>query len=246
MDRLIYTALTGAKQFMERQATVSHNLANANTTGFKAQVDVLRSTSIGTSPNGYATQVAADLAGISLAKGNLIQTGRMLDLAIEGDGWFVVKNNHGEEGFTRSGEFKISENGVLQTSSGMIVQGENGPISIQADMEILIDKEGVISTVQGSGLQAQTIIDKLKFYDLDDKSLVRGLDGLFYPKQTNFNPPLNNSVKVKPGYLESSNVNVIDAMVNMLNLSKQYDMQIEMIKTAQTIDSHAGQILSMN
>lgn len=245
MDKLIYTAMTGAKQFMERQATVSNNLANVNTTGFKSQIDSLKAIEVNTSPLGYAAQVVSKDQSSDFTPGSIIQTGRALDLAIEGDSWFSVENNQGVEGFTRSGNFKISENGVLQTASGLVVQGENGPIKIQNDAPIIVDKDGVISYLTpGGSLQTQTIIDRLKMVSLERNQLVRGKDGLFY---SSFEPKESSGhSKVLSGYLEASNVNIVDAMVNMLNLSKQYDLQIEMIKTAQTNDARSSQIMTMN
>lgn len=248
MDRLIYTAMSGARQFMEQQATVAHNLANVNTTGFKAQFDTFKAVPVGDSEKSLVTQVISETVGSDFTKGNVQQTGRVLDVAIEGDGWLTVQNSQGVEALTRSGNLKIADNGLLQTASGLTVVGEHGPINISGDNQIIIDKDGVVSfvTPPGGSIQTQTIIDRLKLVKVDDQLLIRGGDGLFYNKQAAEYVGSDQDVKVLSGFLESSNVNVVDGMVRMLNMSKQYDMQMEMIKTANTNDSRCGQIMSLS
>ncbi len=246
MDSLIYTAMTGAKQFMEQQATVAHNLANVNTTGFKAQFDALRAVPVGDSNFPATTQVIDETVGSDFSKGNLLQTGRNLDIAIEGDGWLALHNHHGREAYTRAGNLKISENGLLQTASGMIVQGENGPITIPADTAVIIDKDGAVSyAVPGGSIQTQTVIDRLKLVKLENKDLLRGDDGLFYASYQAQSPQADPDIKVLSGFLESSNVNPVDAMVRMLSLSKQFDLQMEMLKNAQTNSAKSSQIMSL-
>lgn len=239
--------MSGARQFMEQQATVAHNLANVNTTGFKAQLDTFKAVPVGDPAKSLATQVVSETVGSDFSKGNVQQTGRVLDIAIEGDGWLAVQNAQGNEAYSRAGNLKIAENGLLQTASGLTVMGEHGPITVTADTSIVIDKDGVVSyAVPGGSIQTQTILDRLKLVKIDDKLLNRGADGLFYSQQAAEAVASDPDVKVLSGFLESSNVNVVDAMVRMLNMSKQYDMQMELIKTANTNDSRSGQIMSLS
>lgn len=246
MDQLIYTAMTGVKQFMEQQATVAHNLANVNTTGFKAQFDALRAVPVGNPKLPTTTQVIDETVGSDFSKGNLLQTGRTLDIALEGDGWISVQNRDGREAYTRAGNLKITENGLLQTASGMIVQGENGPITIPVDTNVVIDKDGAVSyAVPGGSIQTQTVIDRLKLVKFDNKDLARGDDGLFYASIQAEPPQSDPNLKVLSGFLESSNVNPVDAMVRMLSLSKQFDLQMEMLKNAQTNGAKSSQIMSL-
>jgi len=246
MDQLIYTAMTGAKQFMEQQATVAHNLANVNTTGFKAQFDALRAVPVGNPSFPISTQVIDETVGSDFSKGNVLQTGRSLDIAIEGDGWLALQNHQGQEAYTRAGHLKISENGLLQTASGMIVQGENGPITIPTDTSVIIDKDGTVSyAIPGGSIQTQTVIDRLKLVKFDNKDLLRGDDGLFYAGYQTEAAQSDPNLKVLSGFLESSNVNPVDAMVRMLNLSKQFDLQMEMLKNAQTNSAKSSQIMNL-
>jgi flagellar basal-body rod protein FlgF len=175
-----------------------------------------------------------------------LQTGRSLDIAVEGDGWIAVQNRDGREAYTRAGNLKITENGLLQTASGLIVQGENGPISIPADTSIVIDKDGAVSyAVPGGSIQTQTVIDRLKLVKFDNKDLARGDDGLFYASIQAEPVQSDPNLKVLSGFLEASNVNPVDAMVRMLSLSKQFDLQMEMLKNAQTNGAKSSQIMSL-
>ncbi|MGH8808027.1 MAG: flagellar basal body rod protein FlgF, partial [Noviherbaspirillum sp.] len=147
MDRLIYTAMTGAKQIMEQQATVSNNLANATTTGFRAQLDSFRAVPVVS--EGLATRsfVVDATVGSDFRAGAIQQTGRALDVAVQGDGWIAVERADGSEGYTRHGSLKLNENGVLQTQSGLNVMGDGGPITVPPDVVMTIAKDGTISTI---------------------------------------------------------------------------------------------------
>lgn len=147
MDRLIYTAMTGAKHILEQQATTAHNLANATTTGFKAQVDSFRAVPV--LGDGLPTRafVVDATVGTDYKAGSIQQTGRDLDVAVEGPGWIAVQRADGSEGYTRNGSLKINENGQLQTESGMNVMGDGGPISIPPNVIISIGGDGTISAV---------------------------------------------------------------------------------------------------
>ena len=156
MDRLIYTAMTGAKHILEQQATTAHNLANATTTGFKAQVDSFRAVPI--LGDGMPTRafVVDATVGTDYRSGALQQTGRDLDIAVRGEGWIAVQRIDGSEGYTRNGDLKINENGQLQTATGLNVMGEGGPISIPPDATITIAKDGTVSTVSRLATPSQT------------------------------------------------------------------------------------------
>jgi flagellar basal-body rod protein FlgF len=147
MDRLIYTAMSGAKHILEQQANTSHNLANAATTGFRAQLDSFRAVPvIGGSLQTRAFVVDSTI-GTDFTPGPLQQTGRDLDVAVQGKGWIAVQLEDGSEAYTRHGNLKLSENGVLQTQNGINVLGDGGPISIPPDVSITIAKDGTVSGI---------------------------------------------------------------------------------------------------
>jgi flagellar basal-body rod protein FlgF len=118
MDRLIYTAASGAKHILEQQATTSNNLANLGTTGFRAQLDTFRAVPV--QGEGLPTRafVVDNTVGADLSAGALQATGRDLDVAVKGKGWIAVQMADGTEAYTRNGSLQLSQNGILQTSTG--------------------------------------------------------------------------------------------------------------------------------
>jgi flagellar basal-body rod protein FlgF len=245
MDRLIYTAMTGAKHILEQQATTAHNLANATSNGFKAQVDSFRAVPV--IGAGLATRafVVDATVGADFNPGSIQATNRELDVAIQGKGWLVAQRADGSEGYTRNGSLKVSENGVLETATGLAVMGDGGPISIPPNVAITIAKDGTVSTIStGTSPGASNIIGRLKLVNPPEASLVRAEDGLFI---TNNGSPaeVDANVNVVSGALESSNVNVVDAMVNMISLARQFETQMKLIQSAENNASKASQLLSM-
>ncbi len=147
MDRLIYTAMTGAKHALEQQATTSHNLANATTTGFRAQIDQFRAVPVQGAILPTRAFVVDSTTGSDFRSGVIQQTGRELDVAVQGDGWIVVQADDGNEAYTRNGSLKLDENGVLQTHDGLNVMGDGGPLSIPPGRNVTIGKDGTVSLV---------------------------------------------------------------------------------------------------
>jgi flagellar basal-body rod protein FlgF len=246
MDRVIYTAMTGAKHILDQQSTNSNNLANVSTTGFKAQIDSFLSVPVLGGEIDTRAFVINASNGTDFTPGTIQQTGRTLDVAIEGKGWFSVQRPDGSEGLTRNGSFKVSENGILQTAGGRNVLGGGGPITIPPNVNISIGADGTISSIDPaiSG-GPSTPIDVLKLSNPDEKKLVRGGDGLF--NNQDLSPiAADPTVRVVNGALESSNVNVVQGMVNMISLARQFDIQMQLMKNAEDSDQKAAQLFSLN
>ena len=246
MDRLIYTAMSGAKHILEQQATVSHNLANATTTGFRAQIDQFRAVPIQGAILATRAFVVDSTTGSDFRGGAIQHTGRELDVAVQGDGWIAVQAADGSEGYTRNGSLKLDENGQLLTRDGLTVLGDGGPLSIPPGRNIAVAKDGTISVVpDGSAATGLTAIGRMKLVNPPEADLVRGDDGLYRLKDgTPAGADLD--VTVISGALESSNVNVVDEMVNMISLARQFDMQMKLLQHAENNDSKAAQLLSMS
>ncbi len=246
MDHMIYTAMTGAKHILEQQATTSHNLANVNSTGFRAQVDAFRAVPVVSDALPTKTFVVDSTIGANFQPGIIQQTSRSLDVAIQNEGWLVVQRDNGSEGYTRNGSLKVSENGVLQTENGKTIMGDGGPISIPPDVTITIAKDGTVSAVNNTTLPGPSnILGRLKLVNPNEKNLVRGEDGLF--QNANGQPSdADSNVSVISGALEGSNVNVVESMVDMISLARQFDLQMKLVKEAENNDSKATQILSMS
>ena len=246
MDRLIYTAMTGAKHIMEQQANTAHNLANVSTTGFRAQLDSFRAVPVISEAMPTRAFVVDATVGSDFSQGANHETGRALDVAMQGKGWIAVQLADGSEAYTRQGSLKTSENGVLQTSAGLSVQGDGGPISIPPDVNVSIAGDGTISSTERAGKPGQAnTIGRIKLVNPPENALVRGDDGLFRLKgggEADADP----AVRLAGGSLEGSNVNAVDAMVNMISLGRQFEMHMSLLKNAESNAAKAGQLLSLS
>jgi flagellar basal-body rod protein FlgF len=246
MDRLIYTAMTGAKHALEQQATTSHNLANATTTGFRAQIDQFRAVPVQGAILPTRAFVVDSTTGSDFRAGAIQQTGRELDVAVQGDGWIAVQAADGSEAYTRNGSLRMDENGVLQTHNGLTVLGDGGALAIPPGRNIAVAKDGTISLVpDGSAATGVTSVGRLKLVNPPQADLVRGDDGLFRLKDGQA-AAADSKVTLISGALESSNVNVVDEMVNMISLARHFDMHMKLLQNAEANDGKAAQLLSMS
>ena len=246
MDRLIYTAMTGAKHVFMQQAGTANNLANASTVGFKAQEHRFRAVPV--LSDAMPTRAFVVDASVSdvFNEGPVMFTGRNLDVSVQGRGWLAVQLPDGSEAYTRAGSLDVDVTGLLQTKSGYQVVGDGGPINVPPDNTVEIGPDGTISVVPRFGTPNNAnVVGRLKLVNPPEADLVRGAEGLF--RQRSGQPAeADASVRVASGTLEGSNVNVTDAMVNLISLSRQFEMQIKMLQTADTNAQRADQLLSLN
>ncbi len=246
MDRLIYTAMTGAKHIMEQQANTAHNLANVSTTGFRAQLDSFRAVPV--IGDGMPTRafVVDATVGTDYSQGAFQHTGRALDVAVQGKGWLAVQLEDGSEAYTRQGSLKINENGVLQSAAGLPILGDGGPISIPPDVNVTIASDGTISSTERAGVPGQAnVIGRLKLVNPPEEALVRGENGLFR-LQDGGEAEVDANVRVAGGTLEGSNVNAVDAMVTMISLGRQFEMHMSLLKNAESNAAKAAQLMNMS
>jgi flagellar basal-body rod protein FlgF len=245
MDRLIYTSMTGAKHVFNQQSGVAHNLANATTNGYRAQFHDFRAVPV----QGPGTPTRAMVVDASVrddfTPGTINHTGRPLDVALHGDGWLVVQGPDGQEAYTRAGSMRLTPEGQLQTRDGLNVLGEAGAITIPPDNKITIAPDGVISVVAETGDQAMTVIGRLKLVNPPQADLVRGGDGLFRLRSGE-PATADENVRLVPSASEGSNVNVVDAMVDLIGLARQFELQVRLLQTADGNARQAGQLLTMN
>ena len=245
MDKLIYTSMTSGKHTLAQMDTVTHNLANISTDGFKAQMDSFRAVPKISTDLPVQTFVVNSTTGADFTPGVTHETGRALDVAVQGSGWLVVQGKDGKEAYTRAGSLKTDENGVLQTQSGLNVVGESGDITIPPDVTVTIAKDGTVATIPvGNNVANSTLIGRLKLVNPPENTLVRGDDGLFRTKdgsQADADP----NVAVIGGSIESSNVNSVESLVTMISLARQFDIHMQMLTNAQASDAKASTILSL-
>lgn len=248
MDRVIYTAMTGASGVLARQAAVAHNLANVSTQGYKAAEHRLRAVPVLThnAPPALPTRAFAVDASVfdDFSEGPLIHTGAALDVAVRGKGWIALALPDGSEAYTRAGALEVSVNGLLQTKTGLPLQGDGGPITVPPDTRISIERDGTVAVVpEGGAANTVTAIGRIKLVNPPEEQLVRGPDGLFR-LATGEAAPLDETVRLAAGYLENSNVNPVEQMVAMISLARQFEMQMRVITTAEANDRAATQVLA--
>ncbi len=242
---MIYVAMTGAKHTLEQQAAVAHNLANVSTTGYRAAASAFRAVPVLGDGLPTRTFVVDTTSGANFAPGALQGTGRDLDIAVQGPGWIAVQSADGGEAYTRNGSLQVSPNGMLQTRNGLNVLGDAGPISIPPDSTISIAKEGTVSAVSTlPPPKSVNVVGRIKLVNPDEKLLTRGADGLFR-LTSGAGAEADSKVVLVSGALEGSNVNVVEEMINMISLARQYDLQMQLLNNAQKDAAQASQILSV-
>ena len=247
MDKLIYTVGSGAKHILEQQATAANNLANVNTTGFRAQIDAFRAVPV-VAEGTLATRsfVVNAEAGTDFSSGPLQVTGRDLDVAVRGKGWIAVQMADGSEAYTRHGALQMNANGLLMSAQGHPIAGDGGPITVPPEVSVAIGGDGTISTITTTTKPgAPTVLGRLKLVNPDENDLVRGDDGLFRLKGGAV-APADPSVSVAGGTLEGSNASPIDSMVQMIALARSFDLQMGLMKNAENNAAKATQILALN
>lgn len=246
MDRLVYVAMSGAKETLRAQTANNHNLANANTTAFKADLSAFQAQSVvgsGYGSRAYATDTSI---GWDSTVGTLEQTGRDLDVAVNGAGWIAVQAPDGSEAYTRAGDLRVDPSGVVTTGAGHVVLGDSGPVSVPPNSSIAVASDGSISVVpMGQSASTMATVARLKLVNPDPATMERGSDGLFRLKSGG-TAESDASVRVSPGALETSNVNIAEAMTNMIELARHYELQIKAIRTAEQDADASSQLLQMS
>lgn len=246
MDRLIYIAMTGAKHALWQQASTAHNLANVTTTGYRAESNAFRALPVFGEGAKTRAFVVDSTTGADFNAGVIQHTGRELDVAVQGKGWVTVQAADGTEAYTRNGSFTVSANGVLQTRNGQNVMGDGGPISIPPDNDITVAKDGTVSAVPtGQTLTSVTAVGRIKLVNPPEIDLVKGQDGLFRLKSGQ-PASADANVALASNSLESSNVNMVEAMVSMINHARSFEMQTKLLTKAESNEAKASQLLNLN
>ncbi len=245
MDRALYVAMTGATQTMRAQAANNHNLANASTTGFRAEL--IASASAEVQGGGLPTRVQATGEGIGwdARAGAMQQTGRDLDVALRSDAWLAVQAPDGSEAYTKAGDLQIDVSGQLRTASGQAVLGDGGPMAVPQYGQLLIGGDGTVSVVPvGQTAATMTMVGRLKVVSAQPEQLQRGTDGLMRARDGQALDAAPGTV-LQSGALESSNVNLPEAMVNMISLARQFELQVKVMKTAESNAQASAALLRM-
>jgi flagellar basal-body rod protein FlgF len=244
-DRALYIAMTGASATLKTQASVSHNLANADTVGFQATLSGTVAAPV--AGPGLASRVAASqqTLGVSDARGAVINTGNPLDVALEGDRWLAVQDARGGTAYTRAGDLKLNANGVLTTAGGLPVLGTDGaPLTIPPNQSVDIGGDGTISIVpQGQSLSTMSEAGRLRIVSASTRDLVRGDDGLMRAAPGRELAPAAGKA-LTSGVLEQSNVDATAMLVSMIQLARQFEMQVRVLQNGDENARSANSLLS--
>lgn len=248
MDRSLYIAMSGAKQTLQAQNSNANNLANMQTTGFKSDLDWFRSRPV--TGAGYPTRVYAmnEKEGTNFSSGPMQTTGRDLDVAINGEGWIAVQGGDydSKEAYTRAGDLRITPEGLLKTGSGLQVVGQSGPITIPPAEKVTIGSDGTISIIpMGSGNATTSVqIDRIKLVKPNMDDMEKQGDGLLHAK--NGQPvEVSADVSLSSGVLEGSNVSALGAMVNMIELARNFELQAKVMKSVDENSAASGKLMQM-
>lgn len=245
MDRLLYLAMTGAREIMHSQTKVANNLANANTTGFRADKAEFRALPVFGDGHPSRAFVMSERPGFDFAQGSVVSTGRELDVAIKGQGWFVVQGRDGTEGLTRAGDLRVNALGVLETGSGLPILGDGGPITLPPFETIEIGGDGTISIrPQGAPPNVLVPVERLRLVNPDPSRLDKGQDGLFRLRG-GAAAEADAAVTLAAGVLEGSNVNPVGELTELIELSRKFELQIKMMRTAEDNDAALDQLLQV-
>lgn len=250
MDRVIYTAMSGAQQALEAQSVITNNLANASTTGFREQMLSFRSVPVlGAGVHETRVSLAVATPGADFASGPVQHTGRPLDIAMVDDAWLAVLGNDGEEAYTRRGDLQIDADGLL-TSGGRPVLGDGGPIQVPLGAELFIADDGTLSSLgEGEAPNAIAQLGRLKLVDAAEVSLVRTPEGLFKQAPDEFGGhlplPAAENARLATGSLEGSNVSPVKSMVEMIANARLYEMQMQVVSSTEENDQRANSLLSL-
>lgn len=247
MDKVIYLSGQAAKSLMARQDNVANNLANVNTPGFRAQMMALRSAPIQGPGTTVREFTAETVTGFNASGGGINTTGRDLDIAIEGAGWFAVQGADGREAYTRSGALQVNADGLLTTAEGRPVRSDAGaPLEVPAAHRVQIEGDGSVTALpldpKNKAVQA---LGRIKLVSPDARDFDRGNDGLFRLRNGQEAPRVE-TVRISSGALETSNVNAAETMVQMISAARQYEANLKVISSSEQNAQAARSLFTLN
>jgi flagellar basal-body rod protein FlgF len=239
MDKLIFTAVSGAERLMKAQQVHANNLANLDTSGFRASMEASGNAELG--GFGYDDRHLSTMQAdtLSTRAGTVRETGRPLDVAIGGQGYLAVQYGDGEA-YTRSGEIEISADGALSVH-GHALLGEGGPITLPPHTAVEIGTDGTISVLTEGATQMQ-VVDKLRLVNAEGAELTKNEAGLIVSRDGgNLNADPN--VTVRPRSLEGSNVSAVEEMVATMSLNRSFEIQMKLFQASDKMNEAGNRLL---
>ncbi|MCQ9062740.1 MULTISPECIES: flagellar basal-body rod protein FlgF [Vibrio] len=241
MDSLLFTATSGASRVLKAQHVRSNNLSNADTAGFRADMERVRSVEMQGPGFDGRTMVVTNSASTRFDSGDIMKTGRPLDVAIMGEGYLAVETPAGNEAYTRAGNIQVDTFGAM-TINGFPVLGENGPLVVPDYQKIEISERGQVSVIPPGG-GAEIVAGTLKLVkpemnqlQKESDSLLHSVDGVPFA--------VDETVQLSPEHIEGSNVSAIDELISVMSLTRNFEMQVRMMKTAETLAQAGNKLMA--
>ena len=245
VDHLIYTAYSGLSASMNQQRVIANNMANAQTTGFRAEMLVNTPTTIKGKGLEARAMIDAQVRGSSSKQGDLMPTGNPLDVAMTGDTMLAVQASDGSEAYTRRGDLSIDANGTLINGDGLPVLSDSGPITVPTGNSVRISGDGtVLASDPSQGSAPPDPIGKLKLASTTGTQIEKGLDGMFRVVGGGVLPADDNA-KLIGATLEKSNVNATQVLVDMVSAQRLFDMRTKMVATAKDNDEKSTALMGL-
>ena len=246
MDKMLYVSMTGAQNNTLALRAHANNLANVSTSGFRRDFEQARSMPLFGETYPARVFAMSERPATDFRPGSLQETGRDLDVAIGGKGWIAVQAADGSEAYVRTASLNIDALGVLRTGNGLPVMGNAGPIAVPPEQKVEIGQDGTISIrALGENPNVLAEVDRIKLVNPDPKSMEKGTDGLIRVKGQ---PEVeaDATVQVTSGFLEASNVNAVEEMTAILSLSRQFELSVKMMRTAEDNSSAMARVLQIS
>ncbi|WP_067515265.1 flagellar basal body rod protein FlgF [Endozoicomonas ascidiicola] len=242
MDKALYISSAGATLSMRAQQVHANNLTNSNTLGFRR--DFVSSLSVALQGDGFQSRIMSSARGLgsSFDVGAQEHTGRKLDAVVSGDGWFTVETIDGNEAYTRAGQFQVSADGQLLTAKGLPVMGDAGPVQLPEFESIEIAGDGTITIIPADGTGETVEVGQLKLVNPEVTELQKAWNGLFVSANGEA-LDADPNVRLRTGFLETSNVSAMDEMISFISLSRQFESQMKMMKAAGDLASSGDRLI---
>jgi len=251
MDRLAFNAAAAINEMRVGRQMTTNELANVATPGFKRSFEsammTLKVQGAGFESRLQPQSYASD--NINMKPGVIVKTGRDLDVAMDGQTVMGVTAQNGDLAFTRRGDLKLNGTGVLEMGTGALVRGQNGgPITVPPGFFVKISKDGSVYATNPAqvGVAAPVLIDRILLRDASQVSLERREDSLYkiVGKPNNEDIPVTGKLAtITPETLEGSNVNAMEVMVKLMDQSRSFEMQVNVIKQNKDVDESGGTMM---
>lgn len=246
MDRLIWTAVSGMNASMARQRAIASNMANAQTTGFRAEIMAHSPLTIEARTIEVRAFNAAEVLGADMNQGAMVATGRALDVALAGEGLIAVQASDGSEAYTRRGDLELSPSGLLITGDGIPVLGDGGPVAIPPGAKISVAPDGAVLAANPADPTAPPVqIDRIKLASWRGSRIEKGLDGLFRVREGGV-LPADPEARLIPETLEQSNVKPAQVLVEMVEAQRLFDMRTKLVATAKELDEGGAALMRLS